>query len=444
MGKMEFKSGGGDDVEVVSKPELTAALTKMNGEIKGMMDALGSKAEDTRKNVEKAFAKYDDDASKFNEKWLAHEASKKAADEKLAAIEKAASEAGTKSAEVDKLLKDLMVKMATSGSGEGEKKDQRDTDSYKAAFDVILAPWGEFKMRQAAHAQTKALRTDVGPEGGFMVPEAFDVEIRKKVTETSPTRALARKRPLFGKTMNVAIRNRLMGASFEGETKKGTDSNSRYGSAKITAHRQTATVLVTLDQLMSTPVAMEAELASDAGEAFANNEGTLFVKGSGNGQPRGFIKDDRVEVVTTANTGYFTYDDVADLIGALKSGYFGVLGFNRKTLAAARKIKDSVGRPLWQPVADGKPATIFDEPYSDKFIDLDNGGEAAGKGDGSGAIPMVYADWQRFYEIYDAVGMMVVRDDITLAEEAMVKYVFRRYLDGQVILADAGKILKIK
>ena len=99
------------------------------------------------------------------------------------------------------------------------------------------------------------------------------------------------------------------------------------------------------------------------------------------------------------------------------------------------------------------PAAAYDKAVEKTFpmkmggklsIDLDSGGEAAGKGDGSGAIPIVYADWQKFYEIYDAVGMMVVRDDLTLASEAMIRYIFRRYLDGQVILADAGKLLKIK
>lgn len=437
----ERKSADGGDTPI-TKPELTAALQKMNGEIKGMMDALGSKAEDTRRNVETQFKRYDDEAGKFSEKFIAWEAGKKAVDDKLAAIEKAASEAGTKAADLDKHLRDLEAALATRG--DERKDDPRQSVEYKAAFDVLRAPLNQWQMKMHAFAEQKALRTDVGPEGGFMVPEAFDVEIRKKVTETSPMRALARKRPLPGKTLNVSVRNLLMSASFEGETKPARASNSRYGSRKITAHRQTAEVEITVDQLISTPVAMEAELASDAGEAFANNEGTLFVKGTGNGQPMGFTKAAGVEARLTANTGYITFDDVADLISDLKTGYNGILGFNRKTTGALRKIKDSMGRPLWQPVSDGKPATIYDELYTDKFIDLDSGGEAAGKGDGSGAIPIVYADWQKFYEIYDAVGMMVVRDDLTLASEAMIRYIFRRYLDGQVILADAGKLLKIK
>lgn len=425
------------DGDVVTKVEMTAELKKLTGEVKNMMQALESKAADTRANAEKALANYDEHAAKFNEKWLAAEAAKKAVEEKLAAIETEAKAAGAKAGDLDKVLKDLMVKMATGG-GEGEKKDLRDTEEYKSAFDVLLAPLNSWQLKQAQYLQTKTLRTDSSPDGGFLVPDAFDIEIRKKVTETSPIRALARKRPLPGKTLNVSIRNRLMGASFEGETKPAGATNSRYGQSKITAHRQTATVIITLDQLMSTPVAMEAELASDAGESFANNEGFVFCKGTGNGMPMGFIKDGRVDVRTSAASGTVTFDDVADLIGDLKSGYFGVLGFNRKTLAYLRKIKDSMNRPLWQPVADGKPATIYDEPYSDKFIDLDDASA------GSGAIPIVYADWQRFYEIYDAIGMMVVRDDLTLADEAMIKYVFRRYLDGKVILAEAGKILKVQ
>lgn len=436
MGFIERKSATVDDTPL-TKPELTAAMKALNGEIKGWMDAIGSKAEDTRRNVEETFKRYDAEASQFNTKWAAYEAGKKAIEDQIKAIADNAGAAGTKAAEVDKRIKDLEALLATGA--DKKDADPRDNVEYKSAFDVLRAPVNEWQMKMSQAVQTKALRTDVGPEGGFMVPEAFDTEIRKKVTEVSPIRVIARKRPLPGKELRVSIRNSLMSSSFEGETKPAKSSNSRYRAKKITAHRQTAEVEITVDQLIMSPIAMEAELSADAGEAFAKNEGTWFVKGDGNGKPLGYTNSlAGVDTRLTATSGALVFDDIADLISDLPTGYNGVLGFNRKTLGALRKLKDSMNRPLWQPVADGKPATIYDELYTDKIIDMDNAG------DGSGAIPVVYADWQKFYEIFDAVGMMVVRDDLTLASEAMVRYIFRRYLDGQVILADAGRLLKVR
>ena len=62
---------------------------------------------------------------------------------------------------------------------------------------------------------------------------------------------------------------------------------------------------------------------------------------------------------------------------------------------------------------------------------------------GSNAIPVIFGDLRRGYEIYDLIGISVVRDDLTRKREAVTEWTFRRYNTGRVIIPEAIKLLKI-
>jgi HK97 family phage major capsid protein len=72
---------------------------------------------------------------------------------------------------------------------------------------------------------------------------------------------------------------------------------------------------------------------------------------------------------------------------------------------------------------------------------LNNGTQGSGV---SGAKPVVFGDLMRGYEIYDMMGMNVVRDDVTQAKNAITLWTFRRYLTGRVILPEAIGIMVIQ
>jgi HK97 family phage major capsid protein len=76
--------------------------------------------------------------------------------------------------------------------------------------------------------------------------------------------------------------------------------------------------------------------------------------------------------------------------------------------------------------------------YSSDFIDLDDAQN------GSGSKAVVFGDLRRAYEIYDMLGINVVRDDLTKADQAITQWIFRRYNYGRVIMPEALKILQIQ
>lgn len=424
-------------------PEVSAALLKMTQDVQNAMTAVKeSKSEDTDKNLEKFFAKYEDLNAVHAKNYALWQKNLADHQDAIAAAEKAASEAGTKSTEMDKRINDLVMTLATKGNAKTEV-DERGTEHYKGFWDLVkknIKPTsgGQWAFRPEVPAEIKALRTDSDQQGGYLIPQVMDNEIRKNITEMSPVRMHARVRVSPNKTMEIPRRHTIPTATFEGEGDAASNSQSTYGSEQITLWRQTLKVPATLDMMVSSAFDLEREIAADVGEAYGYGEGYNFVKGTGIKCPQGFTTDARCEVVTSVGSGALIWDDMIEIAGKLKRGQNPWYYMNRRTLAYMQKLKSTIGVPIWAPVSGSTPATIWGFPYSSDMIDLD---EAQS---GSNAKPVVFADLRRGYEIYDMLGISVVRDDLTMADKAITQWIFRRYLTGQVVIPEAIKILKIQ
>ena len=105
--------------------------------------------------------------------------------------------------------------------------------------------------------------------------------------------------------------------------------------------------------------------------------------------------------------------------------------FNRTTLAAIRKLKDTAGQYVFQAgmsLESGSPNTILGYSYVEA-ADMPNVG--------AGNYPVAFGDFQRGYMIVDRVALAVLRDPFTQATTGNVRYIARRRVGGQVILAEA-------
>ena len=105
--------------------------------------------------------------------------------------------------------------------------------------------------------------------------------------------------------------------------------------------------------------------------------------------------------------------------------------FNRNTLAAIRKLKDTAGQYVFQAgmnLQGGATSTILGYNYVEAS-DMPN---VAGN-----AFPVAFGDFSRAYMIVDRVALAVLRDPFTQATSGNVRYVARRRVGGQVILPEA-------
>lgn len=431
------------DGSPILPPEVSAALLKMTQDVQGAMTALReSKAEDTQRNVENFFAKYEDLNSAHAKNYAAFQ---KALDDRKSAeeaLEKKLSEGDARALELQKRLDNLVVGIASKGQGGNAEADARDTPEYKGFMDYlkksIKPTGGSFAFRPDVPPEIKALRTDMDSAGGYLIPQVMDSEIRKKISETSPVRMFARVRVAPNKTMDIPVRLSIPAALYEGEGETAPSDQSTYGSEQITLYRQTIKVPATLDMMVSSAFDLEREIASDVSESMAVGEGKNFVKGSGVKSPQGFTRDSRVESVPTGTSGALDWSDMIEVASKLKRGQQPWYFMNRRTIAYLQKVKSTIGVPIWQPVAGNTPATIWGFPYSSDFIDLDDAQS------GSGSKAVVFGDLRRAYEIYDMLGINVVRDDLTKADQAITQWIFRRYNYGRVIMPEALKILTIQ
>jgi HK97 family phage major capsid protein len=328
---------------------------------------------------------------------------------------------------IDELEGIVARKSVETGQGAGAYKQ---ADEYKT-----LQVWCQDGI---VDVDRKAfLRTDSDIQGGFLVPTELDNVITKKITEISAVRSVSRVRTIGSKSLEMAVRATIPVATYEGEAETGTDSNSTYENESLVTFRQTFTTGITQDMLMDSAFDMEAEITTDAQEAFAKGEGINFVTGDGVKKPAGFTADSRVQAGArngeTAST--ITATDILLLTGDLKTGYNPTYTLNRRTLAFLRTLKAGDGNFLWQPGLNGVVAsTLAGFPY----VIMEDMPDIA-----DNAFPIAFGDFLRGYTIVDRTGMSVIRDEFTQKKKAIIEFTMNRWNYGQVTLPEAIKLLKV-
>ena len=85
-------------------------------------------------------------------------------------------------------------------------------------------------------------------------------------------------------------------------------------------------------------------------------------------------------------------------------------------------------------VTAGVPNTILGQPY----VEATDMPDVA-----ANAYPIVFGDFNQAYTIVDRVGLSVQRDNFTQATAGNVRYVARRRVGGQVVLAEAIRKQKV-
>jgi HK97 family phage major capsid protein len=337
-----------------------------------------------------------------------------------------AEKAQLKQQQLDLEEKISNLEVEVSRSSKANPNNYKNTSYYKALQDYCV------KGEKALEIETKqTLRTDIDPQGGYLVPVELDNVIVKKIVEISPIRSIARVRTTAGKTLDVPVRNTIPTASYEGEAEQNNESNSTYQSESFTPYRLTYTAPITMDMLMDAAFDMETEIISDGAEAFAFQEGNRFILGTGVKQPSGFLEDTRVTdtFINSETAGTLTATDILKVTGNLKTGYNPTFVLNRRTLALLRTEKATTGQFIWQPGINGVVEnTLAGIPY---VIANDMPDVSAGN------FAVAFGDFMRGYLILDRTGLSIIRDDVTQARNAIVNFTMNRWNTGQVVLPEA-------
>lgn len=315
--------------------------------------------------------------------------------------------------------------------------DTRRSDDEPSEESKAFGSW--LRKGEVSEDERKALSISDDTAGGFLAPAEYQREILKGAVEFSPVRALARVTETIAQSVKIPKRTGSFSAAWvsSGGTRSETTGLS-YGLEEIPTHEAYALVDVENQLLEDSAFNLEAELALEYEEQFGVAEGTAFVSGSAVGRPEGFLTNADVTDVTSTTNDVLDARDFALLLYSLKEPYHAnsVFGLNRTTLRVARNLQDSNGQFVWQPTLGADtPASLIGRPYvlMADMADVANGAKV-----------LVVADWKRAYRIVDRIGMAVQRDPYTQNTSGMTRFIARKRVGGQIVVAEACKILNIQ
>lgn len=333
-------------------------------------------------------------------------------------------------------IKSQIEKLETIVTRPNSGFESKQVDEYMSAFDTYCRKG----LEGLDPVEKKALTVSNDSTGGYLAPPEYVRELIKDVTEISPIRSIARIRSTASRSIQVPKRTGTFAAQWVSES--GTRSETtgyNVGLEELPAHEQYALVDISEQDLEDSVFDLEAEMQSEFAEQFAKAEGAAFVSGNAVGKPEGFMTNSSVSSIDSGSNTAITADNLITLVHNIKSDYGrnGTFVFNRSTLAAVRKLKDTAGQYVFQAgmsLQGGVTNTILGQPY----VEATDMASIA-----QNAFPVAYGDFRRAYMIVDRVSLAVLRDPFTQATTGNVRYIARRRVGGQVILPEAITKLKV-
>ena len=356
--------------------------------------------------IETEMAKYDD----LNNQIAAQKAKDEQIEEKLSSIE-------------------TMLKRPSA---------QMDTKSIDEKME-IFDKWVRKGDDALNDIEKKALTVGTAATAGNYAPAEYVEELVKVITEISPVRSVARVRQTTNKEIEVPSKTANFAAAWTAEAGSRTETTGYTTSLNtIPTHELYALVDISQALLEDSVFDLDAEMNLEFAEQFAKAEGNAFISGDGTNKPTGITNGSTVATaVTAASATAITANELMDLVHGLKSDYAQNAAFmmNRATLGAVRKLQDTTGNYIFQTGFSGQaglPNTILGHPY----VEAPDVADIA-----ASAKPIIFGDYRRGYMIVDRVALSVLRDGFTQAASGNVRFLARRRVGGEVVLAEAMKVL---
>jgi len=372
------------------------------------------------------------------------ETQQKSLNDKLDAHQELSNELVAKTKAQEEAIKSYEVKMdilekQLCNMGTGNPDYQQKSKSLHALENYIQQINGG-----KLSADTKSyLRTDNNPQGGFLVtPADYENEILKPIELLSPIRQLAKKRRINTLEAKSVVRATNVEVYWKGEGEKGNSYTPTYGEVTIPVKSQFARVLLTNELLYDSMFDIRNEVMTDINEQFAVKEGEAFVNGTGVNSPIGYMSPQaKVARRESGGAGTFNGDDLIQMAADIKTGYKPVYGASKPVMAYLRTLKATgSGQYLFDQgnLAAGTPNVVNGYPLIE-IADMSNTVSFA-----TGQEPVVFADFSKMYEVIDSFQAIITNNPYSLSDQGMFVLTIQRFVGGNVIMPEAGVILKIK
>jgi HK97 family phage major capsid protein len=260
--------------------------------------------------------------------------------------------------------------------------EQRELQAkYKGAFRNFIA----MGHRGLTHEESTLLRTGLqnaqsgqqanGSQGGYLVPTGFGGELLEALKSFGGMRNVAQQitTPSGISIPWPTVDDTASEGELVAENVAASSQDLAFGTVAIGARKWSSkifTVPMELLQDQGPGIDIEAYIRKQASQRIARGQNRKYTVGTGVGEPTGLATAAVVgKVGLTGQTAAIISDDLVDLQHAVDPAYRDMPGvgwmFHDTTLRYLKKMKDSLGRPLWLPgFAVKEPDTILDKPYT--------------------------------------------------------------------------------
>lgn len=283
--------------------------------------------------------------------------------------------------------------------------------------------------------ELKTLTVSSDTAGGYLAPAEFSTEFIRDLVQYSPIRAIASVRSTGSPSVIYPARTGITNAKWKGETQSQEASEPTFGQAEIPVNEINTYVDISNQLLADSAGVAEAEVRLALAEDFGQKEAAAFLTGTGTNMPKGLFVDPAIQSKAAANAAALSFDDFINVFYDLPAVYrnAGTWGLNSKTLAAARKLKDSQGSYLWQPsVQVGQPETILGRPVVE-LLEADD--------IGANKSPVIFGDFSG-YRIVDRLALSILVNPYIKATEGITRFHATRRVGGAVLQAAKFRRLK--
>ncbi len=281
----------------------------------------------------------------------------------------------------------------------------------------------------------RAQTTTSGAAGGYLIPEKWGDEIKEAKQSWTPIlNEVSVIETASGEPINWPTADNDQIGEIVPEGTAVTEQDLVFGTAKLSVATGSSKMIRVQRQLLQDEAfGLQNYLTGQLARRLGKLENQKAAIGTGTGEPLGIIPGATVGVTSA---GAITLDDLIDLEASVHEDYLdgAKYMFNRASLAAFKKLKDTTGRLLWQPsMAVGEPNTINGYPYivSSWMANA-----------GAGTDPVAFGNFKDFYLFRLVRGVAVQRLEERYAEFIQVGFLGWERFGG--VVQDAAAVKKLR
>jgi HK97 family phage major capsid protein len=332
----------------------------------------------------------------------------------------------------------------------GDSPRWAEPDEHKAAWDGYVKSGAVAASLIEAKGIAQSTEAGSGTVGGYLAPPELEQQILRRLAMASPMRDICQVQTIGGSVYRKPVSTAGVVAKWVSETGARAETDApTLGIIDFPVSDLYASPAATQALLDDAMVNMDEWLAAEVEDAFAAQETTAFINGTGTNQPKGLLGHtiaaessslawNSLGYLATGVSASFPTsnpaDKLIDLVYAPRVQFRpnGRFMMNRKTVSVVRKFKDSTGNYIWNAALQpGASATLLGYPVAE----IETMPDIA-----ANSYSVAFGDFQRGYLIVDRAGIRVLRDPYS-SKPNVLFYTTKR-VGGGVQNFDAIKLLK--